>query len=337
MKCMYCAAENKENARFCTKCGQPLTAEQPEGYFEQDQAPFQGSDPLASDYLEPAAPYDQQQTVNYQQQYVDYQQPAANYQQPPANYQQQYQYQQPVVYPVPQPKKKSSGLRVFIVTLAVILSLSVLGGGGYYLATGRIPFAPSPDSAPALAVPTQNSAGANNGEAQVIIDDPVDVSDEETAAQPETEAPVLKSATYFKSAYASSVLGDMAGHSYGAGNVLNDDETCWCEGAKGYGVGESITLELPERQRVSGLYIRNGYAGTEKQYNDNAKINNIKISFSDGQYTSATLKTLSTAQRKSIQKLTFAQPVDTSSVTITIVSVTEAPCEDTCLTYVQPF
>lgn len=146
----------------------------------------------------------------------------------------------------------------------------------------------------------------------------------------------VKNATYFSGASASSVLaGD--GQSYNPENVLSKDSTCWSEGATGDGINEWIKLDLPGKQRVSGLQLINGYAGTEKQYSSNGKIKDVEIELSDGQKIIASLVVLPTADRKSVQQLTFNQPVVTDYVKIIIKDVDSAQSGDTCLTYVAPF
>ena len=147
----------------------------------------------------------------------------------------------------------------------------------------------------------------------------------------------IESASYFKSATASSVLPDQAGHQYSAANVLRNDGTCWCENASDYGEGEWIKLDLPSLQKVSGLRIVNGYAGTEKQYDYNSKISEIRLDFSDGSSTNVNLKVFGTSERKSIQNISLSQPIETEYVKITIVSVTKGDCKDTCLTFVEPY
>lgn len=153
----------------------------------------------------------------------------------------------------------------------------------------------------------------------------------------ETVKKVIKSASYFKSASASSVLPDQAGHNYSASNVLKNDGKCWCEDASDYGEGEWIRLDLPEMERVSGLRIVNGYAGTTTQYEYNSKISELSIEFSDGRSTIVSLNVFKTNERNTIQSIRFNAPVDTDYIKLTINSVTKGECKDTCLTFVEPF
>ena len=85
------------------------------------------------------------------------------------------------------------------------------------------------------------------------------------------------------------------------------------------------------------MRIVNGYAGTEKQYDYNSKISEIRLDFSDGSSTNVNLKVFGTSERKSIQNISLSQPIETEYVKITIVSVTKGDCEDTCLTFVEPY
>ena len=153
----------------------------------------------------------------------------------------------------------------------------------------------------------------------------------------ETKKASVSSASYFVSASASSVLGDQQGHSYSPSNVLHNDNACWCENASGYGEGEWIRLDLPELQKVSGLRIVNGYAGTAKQYDYNSKISELAIEFSDGRSTSVSLNVFSTSDRKTVQTVRFDEPIKTEYVKLTIKGVTKGDCSDTCLTFVEPF
>ena len=232
---------------------------------------------------------------------------------------------EPRSYVAPAPKK--SGARVPLLITLMIVLLLLIASVVYTLVSGELPFSG-----------LWSSGETAQTESVIAVDPPAQNNPQTQETQGEkTETQNVAKATSFVGAHATSTLGDMGEHNYSASNVLKDDGTCWCEGAKGYGEGESITLELPEEQLLSGLYIRNGYAGTSKQYEENGKINDIEITFSNGQKIIATLKTLNVDQRKARQKITFPTPVATGSVTITIKSVTKAKYEDTCLTSVEPF
>lgn len=167
--------------------------------------------------------------------------------------------------------------------------------------------------------------------------DEKDKSDDEQGTVGYTEYQEIEDAKYFTSASASSTLPNQSGHNYDATNVLSDNGACWCEGAEGFGEGEWIKLELPSEQRLYGLEIKNGYAGTERQYTRNAKMRRIRLEFSNGQSMETTLDVYLVEQRGNTQTISFGQPIETSYVKITILSVVESECMDTCLTYVKPY
>lgn len=153
-----------------------------------------------------------------------------------------------------------------------------------------------------------------------------------------TSIPLLDSATSFISADASSTLPDEYSYDYNPINVMYDDDTCWCENSSGVGIGEWIKLNLPETQLVSGLKIKNGYAGgTAKQYKINSKITDVLIEFSNGYSVEKTLEVYDVEDRNATQIIDFPNPIETSYVKLTIKGVDEGDCKDTCLTYVAPY
>lgn len=153
----------------------------------------------------------------------------------------------------------------------------------------------------------------------------------------------LETATHFVSAVASSELSDEAGHTYKASNVLSDDGSCWCEGAEGYGEGESIILMLPETQKLYGLIIKNGYAGTEKQYNKNSKVTCVMLDLYNGDTAMGCrlyLDVYDANDRNTYQKFDFTEifgdAVPATSIKLTIEEVERGYYDDTCLTYIAP-
>lgn len=146
-----------------------------------------------------------------------------------------------------------------------------------------------------------------------------------------------ENATAFVSAQASSELAPYQQYTYSASNVLKKDSSCWCENSKTDGTGEWIILRLPEKQNVLGLRFINGYAGTQEQYDNNAKASRIRIEFSDGQYTTTTLRVYDTENRNTMQAVEFSQAVATEYVKIIIESVEDGDRQDMCLTYIEVY
>lgn len=168
---------------------------------------------------------------------------------------------------------------------------------------------------------------------QIVID--IQAAGGESQSQDKTP---LEKATHFTTASASSTLPNEGKYNYSPTNVLTKDASCWVEGASGYGEGEWIKLELPKKQRLSGLKIINGYAaGTLKQYTHNSKITEVLIEFSNGESITTTLEVLDDANKNTVQTIEFDKAVETSYVKLTIKGAKAGECQDTCLTYVAPF
>uniref|UniRef100_UPI003F67AB76 NADase-type glycan-binding domain-containing protein n=1 Tax=Paenibacillus sp. IHBB 3054 TaxID=3425689 RepID=UPI003F67AB76 len=80
----------------------------------------------------------------------------------------------------------------------------------------------------------------------------------------------------FKSVIASTELGK----EYTITNMFDGKlNTAWVEGAKGTGIGETLTLELKPGTYVDGVRIINGYMKSKESYENNARIKTIRLSY----------------------------------------------------------
>ena len=78
---------------------------------------------------------------------------------------------------------------------------------------------------------------------------------------------------------ASSTLEPSSGR-YAPGHATDDDQnTAWCEGQKGPGVGESITLHFDTPVEVDQIHIWGGYFKSEKTLFENARLHGYRVSF----------------------------------------------------------
>ena len=76
----------------------------------------------------------------------------------------------------------------------------------------------------------------------------------------------------------SSVLPPQSGNSYGPENLADGDtRTAWCEGVKGQGIGETITLRISRSASFSRLLIGNGYGKSQKSYESNSRPRLVEI------------------------------------------------------------
>lgn len=78
---------------------------------------------------------------------------------------------------------------------------------------------------------------------------------------------------------ASSTHESMAGIGYSPDNLRDGSaDTAWVEGASGDGVGQTLTLTLPDVTSLKGFCIRNGYAKTDKSFAENGRAQLIDVS-----------------------------------------------------------
>ncbi|WP_054971812.1 discoidin domain-containing protein [Paenibacillus sp. A3] len=140
----------------------------------------------------------------------------------------------------------------------------------------------------------------------------------------------VKKSIPVKRVTASSTLPDENKISYNA-NQLTDGKTKtgWCEGVKGDGIGETVTLELGELREVSGIDLINGLAQSLQTFKANNRIKSLKAEFSDGS---------SEILNASFVQMNFSKKVTTSFIKLTILEVEKGDkYSDTCMSEVKVF
>ena len=100
----------------------------------------------------------------------------------------------------------------------------------------------------------------------------------------------------------SSVLPPQAGRDYGPLNLMGTTEEggAWCEGARGGGAGESITMYFKPATRVRAVVLANGYTRTEDTFRRNGRIKRARVETSGGHKANVTLKDIRDEQRIAI-------------------------------------
>lgn len=141
----------------------------------------------------------------------------------------------------------------------------------------------------------------------------------------------------FSSVTVSSQLpGDADTADYGASNLTDGkSDTAWNEGAAGEGVGEWVRFSASSLQRVTSVSIMGGFPKLYKDgsdvYQKNPRPKEITVSYEGGSQK-FTMEDL----RGQFQTFTFAKPIDTTWVTITIDSVYPgSKYEDCCIAEVE--
>lgn len=108
-------------------------------------------------------------------------------------------------------------------------------------------------------------------------------------------------------------------------------DSLWCEGnAEGDGVGESVEFDFGQSVQISKLRMRNGSAGSFKDFMATNRAKAAKLTFSDGSNVDITIKTSLMEQT-----IPFAAK-STSKVTLTITEIAKgASYNDLCLAEAQ--
>ncbi|SDL09537.1 discoidin domain-containing protein [Paenibacillus jilunlii] len=124
---------------------------------------------------------------------------------------------------------------------------------------------------------------------------------------------------------ASSTLPKSKAGSYTASQIIDGDTaTCWCEGVKGSGIGQSFTVSFPKKTKVGSLKVLPGYGKSVSAYLENNSVRKAKLTFSDGSSFIADF-TKETA-------LELPKVKATTSITFTILEVTPgSKYSDTCV------
>ena len=144
----------------------------------------------------------------------------------------------------------------------------------------------------------------------------------------------------------SSELAASKGKTYSGKNLIDGDfKTVWCEGAKGEGVGETITLKLDKKQLVSGIQICNGYTASYDLYNSNGVLTDVSIDFGNGKKVDDKINgyanagdTAEVLAESNYNVIELDEPVETDTITIKITGAKSgAKYDDTCVSEVVVF
>lgn len=144
----------------------------------------------------------------------------------------------------------------------------------------------------------------------------------------------------------SSELAASKGKTYSGKNLTDGDyKTVWCEGAKGEGVGETITLKLDKKQLVSGIQICNGYTASYDLYNSNGVLTGVKVDFGNGKTKEDEIGgyandnyTAEELAESNLNVIELDEPVETDTITIKITGAKKgAKYDDTCVSEILVF
>ncbi len=150
-----------------------------------------------------------------------------------------------------------------------------------------------------------------------------------------TEQIPLSDENLFTYASVSSALPVDGRFDYYGENLLDEDpSTCWCEGAEGNGIGESIKLELDSDHPVQKIEIKSGYCKDQNVYTKNSRPKKIKIEFENGKTINAQLEDV----YNTYQEIDVVDAEGSSYVVITILDVYSGTVyTDTCISEIAAY
>lgn len=132
---------------------------------------------------------------------------------------------------------------------------------------------------------------------------------------------------------ASSTLAPEGDFSYQVYNLNTNDDTCWCEGVDGLGIGEYVMFSSNTLQSVSGISIINGYAKDITVYNNNSRVKKLEFEFSDG-----TTLIKSVSDSRNLQNIHFNKTINTKYIKMTILETYSGTLyDDTCISFILPY
>ena len=127
----------------------------------------------------------------------------------------------------------------------------------------------------------------------------------------------------------SSTLKDSKNR-YLVKHLIDKKEASWCEGKKGYGVGEIITVHLKKEAAISEIYVLNGY-GSSEYYRKNSRIKSFQVSTENSDKLIVEIKDSTDPEKIKLPKTIYGKILK-----LQIKSVYRgSKWDDTCLTEIS--
>lgn len=171
-----------------------------------------------------------------------------------------------------------------------------------------------------------------------MIDEAIEIDDGDKQGQTSIKnksSGDLSGAASFTTASSTSTLptNGINTSSYDATNLIDDNiSSCWCEGANGNGIGESVCFSSSKDQAVEGFMIWNGYQESDYLYDINARPKTIAVYADDDYIGNFELKDFGLRS----QKVVLEEPIIAKSLTIKITDVYPgSKYEDCCISEID--
>ncbi|MDQ2090070.1 NADase-type glycan-binding domain-containing protein [Marimonas arenosa] len=131
----------------------------------------------------------------------------------------------------------------------------------------------------------------------------------------------------------SSTLAPQAGNSYGPRNLSDGNpRTAWCEGERGPGIGETITLFIDDGAPFRRLLVANGYGKSPETFRKNGRPKLVEITTDRTPPTQLVL-----ADQPGLLPVPLIRSAEYQWVRLRILSVYPGTrYDDTCLGFIGP-
>ncbi|EIE01305.1 MULTISPECIES: NADase-type glycan-binding domain-containing protein [Leptospira] len=115
-----------------------------------------------------------------------------------------------------------------------------------------------------------------------------------------------------------------------SGNKLFDDFLDpWCEGTNTEGIGETITLNFPDKKVIDSFLIKNGYA-YGKLFSNNNRVKDIEVEEANGKKYNFTI-----IDQPESSVIRFPEKLETDRLKFIILSVYKGKANDTCISEIS--
>jgi len=139
-----------------------------------------------------------------------------------------------------------------------------------------------------------------------------------------SDIPAASDTVFVKKVTATSTL-EPSKATYRSHNLMDQTSSSWCEGKKDDGIGQSVTIHLEKKKRITSLYIKNGF-GLKKYFKANNRVKSLLVNG-----TPHTLK-----DTGNFQTLKLKKAITTDTLILKIASVYRgAKYRDTCIAEVS--
>ncbi|MBP5384461.1 MAG: discoidin domain-containing protein [Lachnospiraceae bacterium] len=244
---------------------------------------------------------------------------------------------------------KRFGKKTIIILCAIIAAIAIGGSVALVFMLERKSDKPGDHQATEEA----EEQAENTASEEVSAPDPksntnhLEANPEESASEADTVVEYVERKVMIRDASASSYLKTVSqdGQTYEPFHVIDGNyTTAWIEGKDDLGIGESLSFDLGNTERITRMLIYNGFLNTKYRYAINGKVTRLLVEFDDGTSQTVDVNTMSAPDTKvpfteselGPTEVIFDEPVNASGVKLTILDAVQGTkYKDVCISEVE--